>query len=94
MQADVFIDTENPGPNSSLCASVVERLGVNCPHRSLLHSAREPLFRLQTDGTRTYCAKVVPRMFQLIGLSAVKLEQQGLITGWNSISSMRVPSGS
>ena len=28
------------------------------------------------------------------GLSAVKSEQQGFITGWNSISSTRVPSGS
>ena len=26
VQADVFIDTENPGPNSPLCASVVEKL--------------------------------------------------------------------
>ena len=29
-----------------------------------------------------------------VGLSAVKAEQQGLVTGWNSISSTRVPSGS
>ena len=29
-----------------------------------------------------------------VGLSAVNAEQQGLLTGWNSISSIRVPSGS
>jgi hypothetical protein len=28
------------------------------------------------------------------GLSAVNGEQHGLVTGWNSISSTRVPSGS
>ena len=34
------------------------------------------------------------RDLHLIGLSAVKLEQHGLATAWNSISSIRVPSGS
>ena len=29
-----------------------------------------------------------------VGLSAVKGEQHGFVTGWNSISSTRVPSGS
>jgi len=58
--------------------------GVEAPMRSLEPRFLAPPFCRSFNVASTYP----------VGLSAVKDEQHGLVTGWNSINSMRVPSGS
>ena len=59
--------------------------------------------RVRSDHDVTDSSALLPIRFSfpegapachLTGLSAVNGEQQGLLTGWNSINSTRVPSGS
>lgn len=80
---------DSPSVDLKPCPSVTstltgQRTVATTQMRSLEPSFLAPSFCRSFNVASTYP----------VGLSAVKDEQHGLVTGWNSISSIRVPSGS